>query len=58
MLPTMTKPLAGICALLANVLVTGIVYAILKKNVTEEDELAVANVEDEEDIDFDDIEIL
>lgn len=58
MLPTMTKPIAGICALLANILVTGVVYAVLKKNVIEEDEVAIVNAEDEEDIDFDDIEIL
>ncbi len=30
MLPTMTRPVAGICALLANIVVTGLVYAILK----------------------------
>ncbi len=56
MIPTMTKPVAGICALLANILVTGLVYAILKKNV-DENEVFSANIEDEADIDLDDIEI-
>lgn len=55
MLPTMTKPLAGICALLVNIFVTGLVYAILKKNVEETDVIIET---EEEDIDLDDIEIL
>lgn len=57
MLPTMTRPLAGICALLANILVTGLVYALLKKHVTES-ETVTASAEEEEDISLDDIEFL
>ena len=57
MIPTMTRPLAGICALLANILVTGLVYALLKKNVAE-DEVVEVSAEDEEDIDLDDFQIL
>ncbi|CRH92162.1 PTS system fructose-specific transporter subunits IIBC [Chlamydia trachomatis] len=58
MIPTMSRPMAGILALLANILVTGLVYALLKKPVTAEDEIAVVNAEDEADIDLDDLEIL
>ncbi|MCP1639870.1 PTS fructose transporter subunit IIC [Streptococcus gallinaceus] len=58
MIPTMSRPMAGILALLANILVTGLVYALIKKPVTAEDEIAVVNAEDEADIDLDDLEIL
>lgn len=53
MIPTMTKPLAGILALLANIIVTGVVYAIAKKPTLEREKSIV-----EEDINFEDIEIL
>jgi PTS system fructose-specific IIC component len=56
MLPTMSKPLAGVAALVVNILVTGITLAIIKKNVSEE----AMNVElekEEEDIALDDIQI-
>ena len=56
MLPTMTHPLYGLMSLVANIIVTGVVYAIIKKDVpgevvkTDEDE-------EEEDINLDDIKI-
>ncbi|MFV1185710.1 PTS fructose transporter subunit IIC, partial [Klebsiella pneumoniae] len=30
MIPTMTRPIAGICGLLSNILVTGLVYSLAK----------------------------
>lgn len=59
MLPTMSRPWAGALALLANILVTGLTLALIKKNVNEED-LAVQMeaAEDEEEINLDDIQIL
>jgi len=56
MLPTMTRPWAGAVALLVNIVVTGITLALIKKNVTEEQVAAQAEVEEEE-IDLDDIQI-
>ena len=56
MLPTMTRPWAGAVALLVNIVVTGITLALIKKNVTEEQVVAQAEVEEEE-IDLDDIQI-
>lgn len=50
MLPTMSRPMAGVMALLVNIVVTATVLAVLKKSVSEEtveDEMAV-----EEDIDL------
>lgn len=55
MLPTMSRPMAGVMALLVNIVVTATVLAVLKKSVSEEtveDEMAV-----EEDIDLDAIQI-
>ncbi|EJN94559.1 PTS system, fructose-specific IIBC component [Streptococcus mutans] len=57
MIPTMTRPLAGICGLLINILVTGLVYSLIKKPVTEE-EIIETSLEDEEEISLDDFEIL
>ena len=37
MIPTMSKPLAGIIAIVVNAVVTGLVLAIIKKDVTEKD---------------------
>ena len=55
MLPTMTRPWTGFLAILVNVVVTGVVYAVIAKNKTEEE---FAEEVEEEDISFDDIEIL
>lgn len=55
MLPTMSNPMAGVMALLVNIVVTATVLAVLKKSVSEdavEDENAI-----EEDIDLDAIQI-
>ncbi|MGT2750891.1 PTS fructose transporter subunit IIC [Streptococcus orisasini] len=57
MIPTMSRPLAGICGLLINILVTGVVYAVIKKPVIEEETVDI-DPEDEADISLDDIEIL
>lgn len=57
MLPTMSRPLAGVAALAVNIVVTGVTYALIKKNVTQEDIDALEEVE-EADISLDDIEIL
>lgn len=56
MIPTMSKPWAGVIAILVNVVVTAVVLAVIKKNVTEED---LANVveKEEDDINLDDIQI-
>ena len=55
MLPTMSNPMAGFMALVVNILVTGTVYALIKKNAVEE--VVVDDAEDEEDIDLGDIKI-
>lgn len=55
-IPTMTKPFGFIIGLVANVIVTGLVLALIKKRVTAEDE----NKEDtatEADLNMDDIQI-
>lgn len=57
MIPTMSHPLAGVLAIVVNVLVTGLVYAFIAKNKTAEELATVSEVE-EEDISLDDIEIL
>ncbi len=56
MLPTMSRPWAGVLALLANILVTALTLVIIKKPIVEED----MNIEletEEDDIDVDDIQI-
>jgi PTS system fructose-specific IIC component len=52
----MSRPWAGVIAILVNVVVTAVVLAVIKKNVTEED--AAMHVEkEEEDINLEDIQI-
>jgi len=55
MLPTMSQPWTGAVAILVNALVTGVALALLKKNVSQEDERVEV---EEEDIDLDDIQII
>lgn len=55
MLPTMSQPWTGAVSILVNALVTGVALALLKKNVSQEDEEVEV---EEEDIDLDDIQIL
>ncbi|MGX7351617.1 PTS system, Fru family, IIC component [Enterococcus canis] len=56
MLPTMSRPWAGVAALVVNILVTGVTLALIKKNVTQEDIDVQAQIE-EDDISLDDIQI-
>ena len=56
MLPTMTHPIYGLMSLVANIIVTGVVYAIIKKDVPREVVKADED-EEEEDINLDDIKI-
>ncbi|WPC76375.1 hypothetical protein [Vibrio porteresiae] len=55
MIPTMSHPMAGVMALVVNILVTGIVYAIIKKEVPRD--VVINNDDQEEEIDLDDIKI-
>ncbi|BBV67167.1 hypothetical protein STW0522KLE44_35550 [Klebsiella sp. STW0522-44] len=55
MIPTMSHPMAGVMALLVNILVTGTIYAAIKKDVPRE--VIENNDCEEEDIDLDDIKI-
>ncbi|MBS0856056.1 MULTISPECIES: PTS fructose transporter subunit IIC [unclassified Tatumella] len=55
MIPTMSQPMAGVMALLVNILVTGVVYAIIKKNVPRD--VMTDDSSEEEDIHMDDIKI-
>lgn len=55
MLPTMSNPMAGIMALIVNILVTATVYAVIKKDVPRD--VVINNDQEEEDINFDDIKI-
>lgn len=54
MIPTMSKPLAGIAALVVNILVTAVALAILKKNVSDVEETIEV---EEADISLDDIQV-
>lgn len=56
MIPTTSKPLAGIIAIVVNAVVTGLVLAIIKKDVTEKDMEALVEKEEEE-INLEDIQI-
>jgi len=56
MLPTMSNPMAGVLALLANILVTGLTLALIKKDVSKEQEEAQAEAT-EADIDEDEIQV-
>ncbi|WP_297202487.1 PTS fructose transporter subunit IIC [uncultured Pluralibacter sp.] len=55
MIPTMSHPMAGIMALLVNILVTATVYAVIKKDVPRD--AIIENDHEEEDINLDDIKI-
>lgn len=55
MLPTMSNPMAGLMALVVNIVVTGTVYALIKKEAVEA--AVVLDDEDEEDIDLSEIKI-
>lgn len=52
----MSKPLAGVIAIVVNAVVTGLVLAIIKKDVTEKDMEALVEKEEEE-INLEDIQI-
>lgn len=56
MIPTMSKPMAGIIAVLVNVIVTATVFAIIKKPVDKENKDLVIEIEEEE-ISLDDIQV-
>lgn len=56
MIPTMSNPWAGILALLANIVVTALTLAIIKKHVTADDLSNQVEVEEDE-IDLEDIQI-
>ncbi|MFM2476414.1 PTS fructose transporter subunit IIC [Celerinatantimonas sp. MCCC 1A17872] len=55
MLPTMSHPMAGVMALLVNILVTGIIYALIKKEVHRD--VIIDTDEQEEEIKLDDIKV-
>ncbi|KRN30078.1 PTS fructose transporter subunit IIC [Liquorilactobacillus mali] len=58
MLPTMGKNWwVGLLAISANVLVTGVVYALIKKNISIDDE-KINRQKEEEDISLDDIQVM
>lgn len=56
MIPTMSNPWAGVLALLANIVVTALTLAIIKKHVTADDLSNQVEVEEDE-IDLEDIQI-
>ena len=56
MIPTMSKPWAGVIALLVNIVVTAVVLAVIKKNVSAEEADNEVEIEEEE-ISLDDIQI-
>ena len=59
MLPTMGAHWwVGLLAIAANVLVTGVVYAVIKKDIPVDAEVQETSIEDEADIDLDDIQIM
>lgn len=55
MLPTMTKPWAGLAALIVNILVTALTLAIVKKNANHDEDSMLEEME--EDISLDDLEV-
>lgn len=55
MIPTMEHPLAGVLSIIVNIIVTGIMLAILKKNVKHNE---VVEEKEEEEISLDEIEII
>lgn len=56
LIPTMSRPMAGVLALLVNIVVTALALALIKKNVPQ-DEMDVVNEAEEEEISLDDIQI-
>lgn len=52
----MSRPMAGVLALLANIVVTALVLVVIKKKLSPEDLEAQKEIE-EEDIDLNDIQI-
>ncbi len=54
-IPTMSNPVAGIMALLVNIVVTATVYAVIKKDVPRD--VIINNDNEEEDLNLDDIKI-
>lgn len=56
MLPTMTRPMAGVVALLVNIVVTAVTLVFIKKDIDPDKMDFVVEIEEEE-IDLDDIEI-
>ncbi len=55
MLTTMTRPWTGLLAILVNVVVTGVLYAVIAKNKTEA--AVTEDTEEEEELDMADIQI-
>ena len=55
MIPTMSHPMAGIMALLVNIVVTATVYAVIKKDIPRD--VLVTHDHEEEDIDLNDIKV-
>ncbi|WP_368646212.1 PTS fructose transporter subunit IIC [Alkalibacterium putridalgicola] len=58
MIPTMSRPWAGVLALLANILATGLTLALIKKHVSVEDEALKVNDTEEDDLDMEEIQII
>ncbi|SFE98410.1 MULTISPECIES: PTS fructose transporter subunit IIC [Trichococcus] len=56
MLPTMSRPWAGALALLANILVTAVVLAVIKKNIPQE-EMDMQREVEEDEINLADIQV-
>ena len=56
MLPTMSRPWAGALALLANIIVTAVLLAVIKKHIPQE-ELDMQREVEEEELDLADIQI-
>lgn len=55
MIPTMSHPMAGIMALLVNIVVTATVYAVIKKDIARDS--IITSLQEEEDINLNDIKI-
>ena len=53
MLPTMSRPWTGLVAIIVNVIVTGIVYALIAKHKVEGESEEL----EEEDVSLDDIQV-
>ena len=55
MIPTMSQPIAGIMALLVNIVVTATIYAVIKKDIPRD--VIINRANEEEEIDLDDIKV-